>query len=105
LSTGSFSIETWVKSNAANGNKQTIFQKACTSTADGYDLKLVNNFISLTEMEVLSHQLPINTDRWYHVAVTFNKLQTILMEYQYKVLFLALIYREHCKLPFGAMDQ
>jgi hypothetical protein len=23
-------------------------------------------------MEVLSHQLPINTDRWYHVAVTFN---------------------------------
>jgi hypothetical protein len=58
LSTGSFSIENWVKSNAANGNKQTISKRLGTSTADGYDLKLVNNFISLIGMEVLSHQLP-----------------------------------------------
>lgn len=75
LSSGSFSIETWVKSNATNGNKQTIISKRFgTSTADGYDLKLTNNIISFNwnngnNIESLH---PINTDRWYHVAVTFN---------------------------------
>jgi hypothetical protein len=47
LNSGSFSIESWIKSNETNGNKQTIISKRLgTSTADGYDLKLVNNIIS-----------------------------------------------------------
>jgi uncharacterized repeat protein (TIGR01451 family) len=75
LSTGSFSIETWVKPNVINGNKQTIISKRLgTSTADGYDLKLVNNIISFNwnNGNSITSPYPINTDRWYHVAVTFN---------------------------------
>lgn len=75
LNSGSFSIETWIKSNATNGNKQTIFSKRLgTSTADGYDLKLVNNIISFNwnNGNSIASTYAINTDRWYHVAVTFN---------------------------------
>ena len=75
LSSGSFSIETWIKSNASNGNKQTILSKRLgTSTADGYDLKVVNNIISFNwnNGNAISSSYPINTDRWYHVVVTFN---------------------------------
>lgn len=75
LSTGSFSIETWVKSNETDGNNQTIFSKRVgTSTADGYDLKLVNNIISFNwnNGNSIESNFAINTDRWYHVVVTFN---------------------------------
>jgi hypothetical protein len=74
LSSGSYSVETWIKSNAANNNTQTIFSKRIgTSTADGYDLKLVNNIISFNwNGNSIASTYPINTDRWYHVAVTFN---------------------------------
>ncbi|MGO4818210.1 LamG-like jellyroll fold domain-containing protein [Flavobacterium sp. W22_SRS_FP1] len=75
LSSGSFSLETWIKSNASNGNKQTIISKRQgSSTADGYDLKLVNNIISFNwnDGNTIESLHPINTDRWYHVAVTFN---------------------------------
>ncbi|UQD56262.1 LamG-like jellyroll fold domain-containing protein [Flavobacterium sp. K5-23] len=74
LSSGSFSVETWIKSNAINNNIQTIFSKRNgTSTADGYDLKLVNNIISFNwNGNSIASTYPINSDRWYHIAVTFN---------------------------------
>jgi hypothetical protein len=74
LDIGSFSIETWIKSNSANLNTQTIFSKRLgTSTSDGYDLNLLNNIISFNwNNSSISSLYPINTDRWYHVAVTFN---------------------------------
>jgi hypothetical protein len=90
LSTGSFSIENWVKSNAANGNKQTIFQ-AWHEYADGYDLKLVNNFISFNGMEVLSHQLILLIQIDGLRSPLMEQITNcILMEYS-TVLFLALI--------------
>ena len=78
LNTGSFSIETWVKSNALNalnGTVQTIISKrSSTSSNDGYDLRLVNNYISFNWNNGKSitslHQ--IDQNRWYHIAVTFD---------------------------------
>ncbi|MFM2439128.1 MAG: hypothetical protein RLZ16_125, partial [Bacteroidota bacterium] len=74
LNSGNFSIETWVKSNATNGNIQTILSKHLSPTsADGYDLRLVNNAISFnwnTNSITATHA--IDTNRWYHIAVTFD---------------------------------
>ncbi|MBC5841314.1 T9SS type A sorting domain-containing protein [Flavobacterium sp. F-380] len=74
LNTGAFSIEVWIKSNASNTNRQTIFSKRLgTNTTHGYDLRLVNNIISFNwNNSSITSQYPINTGRWYHVAVTFN---------------------------------
>lgn len=75
LSTGSFSVEVWIKPHTTSANIQTIFSKRVgTSTADGYDLKLVNNSISFNwnNGNSITSAYPINTDRWYHIAVTFD---------------------------------
>lgn len=74
LNSGNFSIEAWIKSNATNGNTQTILSKHLSPTAtDGYDLRLVNNKISFNwnnNSIIATH--PIDTNRWYHIAVTFD---------------------------------
>tara|TARA_R110000868_G_scaffold264879_1_gene523495 strand:- start:782 stop:5602 length:4821 start_codon:yes stop_codon:yes gene_type:complete len=112
LSTGSFSVETWVKSNATNGNKQTIFSKRVgTSTADGYDLKLVNNIISFNwnNGNTIASNFAINTDRWYHVAVTFNgsnyKLYIDGIPVQNAVSGVNPILNNSANCILGAMDQ
>lgn len=74
LNSGNFSLEIWVKSNATNANTQTIISKHLSPTAiDGYDLRLVNNLISFNwnnNSIIATHA--IDTNRWYHVAVTFD---------------------------------
>jgi hypothetical protein len=74
LNNGNFSIEAWVKSNTTNGNTQTIISKRLgTGSTDGYDLRLVNNRISFNwnnNSIVADHA--INTNRWYHIGVTFD---------------------------------
>ncbi|MFV5699430.1 LamG-like jellyroll fold domain-containing protein [Flavobacterium sp. ZT3R17] len=74
LNNGNFSIEVWLKSNATNGNTQTIISKHLNpSSTDGYDLRLVNNFISFNwnnNSIIATH--PIDTNRWYHIAITFD---------------------------------
>jgi len=74
LNSGSFSIEAWVKSNATNGNTQTIFSKHLSPTAtDGYDLRIVNNLISFYwNNNSITAAHSIDTNRWYHIAVTFD---------------------------------
>ena len=112
LNTGSFSVETWIKPNATNGNKQTIFSKRMgTSTADGYDLKLVNNIISFNwnNGNSISSNYPINTDRWYHIAVTFNgtnyKLYIDGIQVQNAVSGVNPILNNSASCLLGAMDQ
>ncbi|WP_367757574.1 LamG-like jellyroll fold domain-containing protein [Flavobacterium sp. WC2430] len=112
LNTGSFSIETWVKSNTTNGNKQTILSKRLgTSTADGYDLKLVNNIISFNwnNGNTIASNFTINTDRWYHVAVTFNgsnyKLYIDGIPVQNAVSGVNPILNNSANCILGAMDQ
>ena len=75
LSTGSFSIETWIKPGAANTSIQTIVSKRNSSAlTDGYDLRIVNNVISFNwnNGNAITSNFPVTTGRWYHVAVTFN---------------------------------
>ena len=75
LNSGAFSIEVWIKSNAANGNTQTILSKRFnTSSTDGYDLRLVNNILSFNwnNGKTITSTYPIDSNRWYHIAVTFS---------------------------------
>ena len=74
LNSGNFSIEAWIKSNQTNNNTQTILSKHLSPTAtNGYDLKLVNNIISFNwNNNSITTTHSIDTDRWYHVAVTFD---------------------------------
>lgn len=74
LNTGNFSIEAWIKSNASNGNTQTIISKRLnTSSPDGYDLRLVNNIVSFNfNNNFINASHAIDTNRWYHIGVTFD---------------------------------
>ena len=75
LNSGSFSFETWIKSETTNGNIQTILSKRNASNLnDGYDLRLVNNTISFNwnNGNSISSSYAINSGRWYHIAVTYN---------------------------------
>lgn len=74
LNSGAFSIEVWIKSNATNGNTQTIISKRFnTSSTDGYDLRIVNNYISFHwNGNSITSTFPINNNRWYHIAVSFS---------------------------------
>lgn len=75
VNSGAFSIEVWLKSNATNGNTQTIYSKRFnTSSTDGYDLRLVNNTLSFNwnNGNSITSTYPIDSNRWYHVAVTFS---------------------------------
>ncbi|WP_157514466.1 LamG-like jellyroll fold domain-containing protein, partial [Mangrovimonas sp. TPBH4] len=69
-----FSFEVWIKPDATNGNIQTILSKRDGSAnGSGYDLRLVNNILSFHwDNNSVSSSYPINTSRWYHVAVTFD---------------------------------
>ncbi|WP_123812145.1 LamG-like jellyroll fold domain-containing protein [Mangrovimonas sp. DI 80] len=72
---GPFSIELWLKSEAFNSSVQTIISKRdATNMVHGYDLRLVNNMLSFNWNSggSLTASDPIGTDRWYHLAVTFN---------------------------------
>ncbi|GEC73741.1 Por secretion system C-terminal sorting domain-containing protein [Flavobacterium flevense] len=74
LNSGNFSMEAWVKSNAANENTQTILSKHLSPTAtDGYDLRITNNIVSFHwNNNSIAATHSIDTDRWYHIAVTFD---------------------------------
>ncbi|RBP32232.1 HYR domain-containing protein, partial [Oceanihabitans sediminis] len=79
LDTGNFSIEAWVKPESITGT-HTIFSKRDNRNNGGnnfgYDLSInslgevsfnVNQSASIT-----SSPYRIDTDRWYHIALTFN---------------------------------
>ncbi len=75
LNSGAFSIEAWIKSGAVNSNTQTIISKRFSnSSTDGYDLRLVNNSISFNwnNGNAITSTYPIDSNRWYHIAVTFS---------------------------------
>ncbi len=70
-----FSIEIWIKSETNSGDIQTIFSKReATNPIDGYDLRLVNNYVSFhwNDGQSLTGAFPIMTSRWHHIAVTFG---------------------------------
>ncbi|MFC4723577.1 immunoglobulin-like domain-containing protein [Geojedonia litorea] len=71
---GDFTIEVWVKEDLQNGNIQTIFSKRIANNQiNGYDLRVVNNYVSFNWNSGLSLVSPyqITTGKWHHVAVTY----------------------------------
>ncbi|PTM07578.1 MAG: hypothetical protein DA407_10300 [Bacteroidetes bacterium] len=73
-----FSIETWVKPNSITGNNTILSKRLATSTDAGYDLSLESNgrvrfnwFTSGADGYIES-DYSISTNRWYHIAVTFD---------------------------------
>jgi len=72
---GDFSIEVWMKSDTANGNTQTIISKrGSNNQTDGYDLRIVNNYISFNwnNGQSLTSPYQITTNVWHHVAITYG---------------------------------
>ena len=73
--TTNFSFELWIKPESVSGT-QTLFSKRdANSLNSGYDLKLTNDIISFNwnnTGSILSSPHKITTNRWYHIAVTYN---------------------------------
>jgi len=87
LNTNNFSIEVWVKPDpatnsnngtpsVANNTYQTIFSKrdGTDLSSDGYDLRLKDGAISFNWNggSIKTADNAIGTNRWYHVAVTYE---------------------------------
>ena len=70
---GDFTIETWIKQNhSTSAGIKTILSKKDVSnpTAGGFDLVIENNIPKFRWNDSsLSSDFPINTDRWYHIAI------------------------------------
>ncbi|MDN3493981.1 LamG-like jellyroll fold domain-containing protein, partial [Winogradskyella bathintestinalis] len=70
---GQFSIEAWIKPDNFSGTKTIFSKRNGTSTASGYDLSLEGNSLKFryNNSAVIAGQ-DMNTNKWYHVAVTFS---------------------------------
>ncbi|MGY5849909.1 LamG-like jellyroll fold domain-containing protein, partial [Salegentibacter sp. F14] len=72
---GAFSLEVWVKPESVTGT-QTIISKRdgnFSDTAEGYDLRIENGEVSFNwdkSGTLNSSPYTIDTDRWYHIALT-----------------------------------
>ncbi|WMI70016.1 HYR domain-containing protein [Mangrovimonas sp. YM274] len=73
-----FSIEVWVKPNSTNGINTVFSRKEAGSTTSGYDLSIVDGEVIFSYAnaggtgQVTSAGLTVGSDRWYHLATTFN---------------------------------
>ena len=75
--TSSFSLETWVKPTSVSGNRTIISKKINSDNTAGYALSVFNgqvrfNWYSASGTGQIRSLYNIGTDRWYHIAVTFN---------------------------------
>jgi hypothetical protein len=74
---GAFSIENWVKPNAVSGISTIFSKRNVNVTNRGYNLNIENGILkfywfSASGNGSIESQYAISTDRWYHVAVTFD---------------------------------
>jgi hypothetical protein len=74
-----FTIEMWIKPEAqpagAPSTIQSLISKRnANSLTSGYDLRLVGNTLTfnVNNGSPITSPFPINTDRWYHIAVTYG---------------------------------
>ncbi|WP_411768945.1 HYR domain-containing protein [Winogradskyella sp. A3E31] len=81
---GDFSIEVWVKPNSVNGTKTVFSRKDDDDNTTGYALTVVdgqvrfNWYKSAGSGSITSGGLSIGTDRWYHLAITFDGSQYVM---------------------------
>ncbi|SHG36208.1 Por secretion system C-terminal sorting domain-containing protein [Flavobacterium granuli] len=77
-SNSNFSIEVWVKPNSVSNTRTVFSRKDAGNNTKGYDLSIVNGQVrfnwynSFGSGTVSTGSHSIGTDRWYHLAVTFN---------------------------------
>ena len=77
-----FSIESWVKPNSVNGTRTVLSKKDASDDTKGYALTVVNGQVRFNWYSnsgsglVTSGGDSIGTERWYHLAVTFNGTNT-----------------------------
>ncbi|SDS08020.1 LamG-like jellyroll fold domain-containing protein [Gramella sp. MAR_2010_147] len=73
LTSGSFSLEIWIKPESTSGVQTVISKKDKTSSSAGYELIINNGSPSFKwNGKTLSTGNKIGTDRWYHIAVIYN---------------------------------
>ncbi|WP_299103244.1 LamG-like jellyroll fold domain-containing protein [uncultured Winogradskyella sp.] len=77
LENNSFSIESWIKVDNIFGTKTILSKRDSGTLSSGYDLGVFNNRIRFKwNNQVLQVNQPINFNQWYHIAVTFNGVNT-----------------------------
>jgi large repetitive protein len=79
-----FSIETWVKPHSINTTRTVFSRKDSGDNTKGYDLSIVNGQVQFnwyngaSGNSITTGSYSIGTDRWYHLAVTFDGTTYIL---------------------------
>ncbi|WP_338733416.1 HYR domain-containing protein [Mangrovimonas cancribranchiae] len=74
----SFSIEVWVKPHSITNTKTVFSRKDANNNNNGYAINIVNGIVEfkwynlVDSGTVSSGSYTINTDRWYHLAITFD---------------------------------
>ncbi|RLD26423.1 MAG: hypothetical protein DRI75_11750, partial [Bacteroidetes bacterium] len=71
---GAFSMELWIKPSSLTGTQSIISKRDANSLTSGYDLKLVNSTLSFNwnSSGSLSSPYSLGSNKWYHIAVTFD---------------------------------
>ncbi|WMI65731.1 HYR domain-containing protein [Aestuariibaculum sp. YM273] len=73
-----FSLEVWVKPNSVNGTRTVYSRKDAANNTNGYALNIVDGQVRFNWYNTLSSGVIssggdlVATDRWYHLAVTFD---------------------------------
>ncbi|MFK2820064.1 LamG-like jellyroll fold domain-containing protein [Flavobacteriaceae sp. LMIT009] len=69
-----FSIEVWVKPESLSGTQRIFSKRDLDNMGTGYDLKLVNSTISFNwnAAGTIASPYALTTNRWYHIAITFD---------------------------------
>ncbi|WP_299124200.1 LamG-like jellyroll fold domain-containing protein, partial [uncultured Winogradskyella sp.] len=69
-----FSLELWVKPESVTGTQTLISKRDANNRNNGYDLSLVGSTVqfNFNSTGSITSSYPISTDRWYHIAVTYD---------------------------------
>ncbi|MFD0976415.1 LamG-like jellyroll fold domain-containing protein [Salinimicrobium gaetbulicola] len=75
--TGSYSMEAWVKLKSTSGTRTILSKKDYSSTlGEGYELAITSGGVPTFKVGGVSifpnSSVPLNTQRWYHIAVTYD---------------------------------
>ncbi|MDO9274825.1 MAG: HYR domain-containing protein, partial [Lutibacter sp.] len=73
--TGPFSIEAWIKPKSISGIQSVFSKRDANNLIDGYDLSLNGGVVYFNwnnGASISSNPYVIGTNRWYHIAITFN---------------------------------
>ncbi len=77
--TGNFSLEAWIKADVLSGLKTILSKRNQTSLTNGFDLSINGaNVIFRYNGSNVTALASLSTNKWYHIAVTYNGTQYIV---------------------------